>query len=82
MRRFGWWVALGLANLANLFDPEVIVIGGGLVGAGDVLMQPVRLAFSDLVEAADQREIAHIRPAQLGPSAGAVGAALLAAGDG
>ncbi|HET6874503.1 MAG TPA: ROK family protein [Acidimicrobiales bacterium] len=81
MRRFGWWVALGLANLANLFDPEVIVIGGGLVGAGDVLMQPIRLAFADLVEAADQREIALVRPAQLGPNAGAVGAALLAAGD-
>lgn len=79
MRRFGWWVGLGLANLANLFDPEVIVIGGGLVGAGEVLMAPIRRSFLDLVEAADRRPVADVRPALLGPQAGAVGAGLLAA---
>ena len=38
MASFGWWVALGLANLANAFDPELFVLGGGLVEAGDVLL--------------------------------------------
>lgn len=79
MRRFGWWVALGLANLANIFDPEVIVVGGGLVEAGEVLMAPIRSAFGDLVEAGDLRPTAEIVPARLGPEAGAVGAGLLAA---
>lgn len=79
MRRFGWWVAVGLANLTNLFDPEVIVLGGGLVAAGEVLLQPTRRAFQELVEAATVRPPVAILAAQLGPKAGAVGAALLAA---
>ncbi|MBV8959605.1 MAG: ROK family protein, partial [Actinobacteria bacterium] len=33
MDRFAWWVALGLANLANTFDPSRFVLGGGLVEA-------------------------------------------------
>ena len=79
MRRFGWWVALGLANLANLFDPQVIVVGGGLIEAGEVLMDPVQQAFLDLVEAGDLRPMPSVVPALLGPQAGAVGAGLLAA---
>jgi glucokinase len=81
VRRFGWWVGLGLANLANLFDPEVIVVGGGLVSAGEVLLGPIREAFAELVEAADRRPVARIEAAVLGPRAGAVGAALLATGQ-
>ena len=30
MESFGWWVAVGLANLVNILDPDVIVLGGGL----------------------------------------------------
>ncbi|MDQ6784568.1 MAG: ROK family protein [Actinomycetota bacterium] len=81
MGRFAWWLALGLANLANIVDPDVIVVGGGLVDAGDVLMTPVRRAFDQLVEAGEQRGGVAIRPAALGSRAGAVGAALLAAGS-
>jgi glucokinase len=78
MDRFGWWVALGLANLVNALDPEVIVIGGGLVDAGDLLLEPVRRSFAELVEAGDLRPAVPIVAATLGPQAGAVGAALLA----
>ena len=76
--RFAWWLALGLANLANVFDPEMFVIGGGLVEAGDVLLDPARAAFQDLVEAADRRPEISIVPAALGERAGAMGAAVLA----
>jgi glucokinase len=79
VRRFGWWVALGLANLANLFDPELIVVGGGLIGAGEVLLGPIRTAFEDLVEGGGLRPTPPIVAARLGPRAGAVGAGLLAA---
>jgi glucokinase len=79
LARFAWWLALGLANLANILDPEVIVLGGGLVDAGEVLMAPARLAFSQLVEADEERGGVAILPAALGSRAGAVGAGLLAA---
>jgi glucokinase len=78
MADFGWWVALGLANLANAFDPELFVLGGGLVEAGDVLLDPVRSAFADLLEGADHRPPVGIVAATLGERAGAIGAALLA----
>jgi glucokinase len=77
--RFGWWVALGIANLVNILDPEVVVIGGGLVEAGPLLMAPTRSAFCDLVMAYGHRPEVQIVEAQLGEHAGAVGAALLAA---
>lgn len=73
-----WWVALGLANLANVFDPELFVIGGGLVSLGDALLGPTRAAFAELVEAVDQRPAIDIVPARLGERAGAIGAAALA----
>jgi glucokinase len=79
MGRFAWWLALGLANLANILDPEVIVLGGGLIDAGEVLMAPARRAFVELVEADAERGGVDIRAAALGSRAGAVGAGLLAA---
>jgi glucokinase len=80
MAQFGWWLALGLANLANVFDPRCFVLGGGLVSAGTVLFDPVRSAFAELVEGAQYRGPIDILPAELGERAGAIGAALLAAG--
>jgi len=72
-----WWVALGLANLANAFDPQAFVLGGGLVEAGDVLLGPVRTAFADLLTGASYRPEIAIVPATLGEHAGAIGAACL-----
>jgi glucokinase len=75
--RFAWWLALGLANLANIYDPSVFVLGGGLVEAGEVLLQPTRTAFVELLEGAEHRPVVEIVPAQLGERAGAIGAAAL-----
>lgn len=74
------WIALGLANLVNVLDPAVVVIGGGLVEAADVLLPEVRTRFADLVMAGDQRPDVPIMAAALGGRAGAIGAAVLAAG--
>ena len=79
MERLGWWVALGLANLANIFDPEAFVLGGGLAEAGDVLLAPVRSAFARVVGGYGHRPAVEIVPATLGERAGAIGAACLAA---
>ena len=78
MARYGWWVAAGLVNLSNVLDPEVIVLGGGLIEAGDILLGPVRRAFAELLEGTGHRPEIPIVPAVLGERAGAIGAALLA----
>jgi glucokinase len=76
--RFAWWVALGVANLINILDSEVVVLGGGLAEAGDLLLEPVRRAYRELVMGAEHRDEVPIVAAQLGERAGAWGAALLA----
>src|SRR5207248_3177509 len=79
MAEFAWWLALGLANLANIFDPQAFVIGGGLVAAGSVLFEHGRTAFDEMLTAQEHRPEVAIVPAALGPRAGAVGAAFLIA---
>ena len=74
---FAWWVALGLANLANVFDPQAFVLGGGLVEVGELLLGPVRGAFAGLLTGAAHRPDVVIVPATLGEHAGAIGAACL-----
>jgi len=76
-RQFGWWTALGIANIVDLLDPAIVVIGGGLVEAGEIMLAPTRSAFRDLVMAADRRPEVPIVPAMLGGGAGAIGAALV-----
>ncbi len=76
---FGWWLALGVANLVNVLDPEVVVMGGGLAEAGELVLAPTRRAYGELVFASGHRPEVPIVAAALGEQAGAVGAALLAA---
>ncbi len=74
-----WWIGLGLANLANILDPGIIVIGGGLVEAADLLLEGVRAHVVALAMAVERRPPLTIVAATLGEQAGAIGAALLAA---
>ncbi len=75
--QIGTNLGLGLASAAALVDPEVIIIGGGLAAAGELLLQPVRRAFRNQTIRPLIRG-APIVKARLGNTAGAVGAALLA----
>ncbi len=77
--RFAWWVALGIANLVNVLDSEVVVLGGGLAEAGELLLGPVRAAYGEVVLGTHHRDPVPIVVAELGEQAGAWGAALLAA---
>lgn len=77
LAELGWWVALGLVNLANIFDNQAFVLGGGLIEAGDLLIDPVRAAFANLLTGAAYRPAVDILPATLGEHAGAIGAACL-----
>jgi len=78
VEQVGWWVGFGLANLACVLDPECIVLGGGLLAAGDLWLPAARAAFAELVEGGSAREPVAIVPAAFGEQAGAVGAALAA----
>jgi glucokinase len=71
-------VALGLGGLVNILDPELVVIGGGLVHLGETLVGPIRAALPARVEAAARRTVPPVVAAALGEEAGAVGAAALA----
>jgi glucokinase len=78
LAQFAWWVALGISNLENLLDPEVVIVGGGLADAGELLLQPTREAYRELVLGYEHRPPVRILGAALGPQAGAIGAGLLA----
>src|SRR6476661_6838971 len=67
----------GIANVVNVFDPELVVIGGGVSQAGDLLMTPAReMAASLIIEGVGTET--RIELARYGPRAGVRGAALLA----
>ncbi len=82
LEEFASFVALGLGNLASIFDPELIVIGGGLSRAGETVLGPVRDCFVSHLEGHGYRPTTTIAAAALGDRGGAVGAALLAASRG
>lgn len=75
---FARWVAIGVASLTNVVDPEVVVLGGGVIGAWDVWEEPLRRWTDSLLYASSARPRPRIIAAALGATAGAVGCALLA----
>jgi len=66
----------GLASLANIFNPEALVVGGGVGEAGEVLLQPAREEYRR--RALPPNAAAPVLQAAFGNAAGIVGAALLA----
>jgi glucokinase len=76
----GTWLGAGTATLAAVLDPAVVVIGGGVADAGDLLLDPIRKAIDDNLPAAENRPILEVRLATLGNEAGMIGAAHLARG--
>jgi glucokinase len=78
LEEVGWWLALGLANLAAVLDPACFVLGGGLSQASALLVPPTRARLAGLLEAGTLRPELPVFAAALGTHAGAVGAALLA----
>jgi glucokinase len=74
---FARWVALGLVNLTNAFDPAVFVLGGGLAEGSHLYLEPIRRWFGELLYAPEHRAHPALSFATLGEHAGAVGAALL-----
>lgn len=72
----GRLLGVAFASLANAFNPEVIVIGGGAAAAGDLLLEPARAELRR--RALKPMDETPVTLAQLGPDAGMIGAAALA----
>lgn len=72
----GEYIGIGLASVVNLLNPEKIIIGGGVAAAGDILLNPIK---ETLVKRAMPISGAAVEvvPAQLGNTAGVIGASLL-----
>jgi glucokinase len=73
----GRWLGIGLGNIVNIFNPELVVIGGGVIAAGDLVLGPARavLAERGLPPAAASTPVL---AAHFGADSGMLGAALLA----
>src|SRR5699024_1487643 len=74
----GSWLGVGVASISSLLDPDMIVVGGGVAAAGDLLLDPARTAYADHLTARTHRDLAPFVLAGMGNRAGIVGAADLA----
>jgi glucokinase len=72
----GRHLGTALASLANIFDPDVFVIGGGVSAVGDLLLDPAREELRS--RALPPMNRAPVKLAELGPQAGMIGAAAMA----
>jgi len=71
------YLGVGLVNLVNIFNPEMIIIGGGLAKMGDLLLNPARQVVREKAFAVSAEAVG-ILPTQLGDDAGILGAAIFA----
>ena len=79
LKLFDWYVhhlCVGLRNLVNLYDPEIIALGGGVSHAGAFLLDAVRATLPGMVFYKDM-PFARVELAQMGNDAGIIGAAML-----
>ena len=77
LAELGRRLGVGIANVVNVFDPDVVAVGGGVSAAGELLMGPAReTALRFILPGVGTRT--EIRLARAGPQAGVRGAALLA----
>ncbi len=81
LREVGRRLGAGLTSVVNVFNPEVVVVGGGALAAGELLLEPAREVVAERA-LPPARDAARIVPAHFGEESGMIGAALLALGGG
>lgn len=77
LKETGSMLGTAIASIINLLNVEVVVLGGGLMAAGDLILQPIRQAAQQAT-VLQAFQCVRIVPAQLGQDAGIIGAAFLA----
>lgn len=70
------YLAIGIANLVNIFNPQLVVLGGGVMKMRELLLNPVKKEFKKYVLALPGKDVKIVR-AKLGTEAGVLGAAAL-----
>jgi len=78
VRVIGERLGVGIANLVNIFNPEVVVIGGGVIAAGELLLEPAREVMRRRA-LSPAKEMVRVVETAFGADSGMIGAALLAA---
>ena len=73
-----YWTAVGLANLVNVLDPSMVVIGGGVAEMGQPLVDAIRRQYREVMVDIELRDPLAIELSRFGGRAGAIGAAVLA----
>jgi glucokinase-like ROK family protein len=76
MEETGEYLGTGVANIINLFNPELVIVGGGVTQAGDLIFKPLKKAVQKRAFSVSA-EIAKIVPASLGKDCTVIGAAAL-----
>lgn len=72
-----YYIGIGVSNIVNLFDPEVVIISGGISQAGKILFEPIRKIVKERILGPNYRRL-KIIPAKLGDDAGILGSAYFA----
>jgi len=78
--RIAFYLGVGLVNLVNIFNPEIIVIGGGVANLGNLLLDPARMLVRERAFAVSAERV-RIVTAELGNEAGIYGATAYASGS-
>ncbi|WP_432829550.1 ROK family glucokinase [Dactylosporangium sp. CA-092794] len=76
--QIGRWIGVAFADIVQTLDPQVIVVGGGVIEAGDLLLKPARASYEEQLAQRGRLPVAEVRPALMGNRAGVAGAADLA----
>jgi glucokinase len=76
LEHVGLVLGTAIASYVNIFNPEVVVLGGGFARAGDLLFEPARKVVAERA-LPPGRDLVRIVPALLGPEAGLIGAGLV-----
>ncbi len=71
------YLGVGMVNLVDIFNPEMIIVGGGMAKMGDRLLNPARRVVMERAFRLPAQAV-RIVPAQLGDDAGVIGAAVFA----
>ncbi len=77
LAEMGRWLGIGVGNLVNMLNPDVVVIGGGVIAAGELLLAPARAVVAERA-LSPSKEHVRIVPARFGAESGMLGAATLA----
>jgi len=77
LKEAGTWLGVGLAGFINVFNPEVVAVGGGVMEAGELVLEPARREVM-LRARPPSSDLAEVKVATLGAKSGVLGAAALA----